>query len=568
MNSRQFVLRVLLALAALLLTGVLPARAQTSVSINVTTTNDEIQSNGNCSLREAILAANTNQAVDRCPAGANLDTINLPAGIYNFKIGGIDEDLGRTGDLDLGTNIKIVGEGIDTTIIDGQELDRLLHITAAEATVWISDLTLRNGNLHGYWIDGPQKFNPGGGIYNLGMLTLTSVRVYSNEINSGPVDTEGGYSDGGGIYNSGTLIATDTRIDHNETDLEGGGVTSPGKIIFTRVILEGNQGYYSSGLMLGDATGNIIRDSRISNNHVIEMQFAGESAIRLSGDGELLVERTSITGNGGCAIHSDGTLTLRQVIVAHNMGFEDPPTMRLNGVTNISDSTFYDNEGHLLMEVGDNAPVRIERSTFANSEGDEIKGSAIRVNWGRVKLLNSTVTGMGGPQTILVEYGKLTLEGDTIVDNFVTDRGLVVLENGSLIMHNTILANSRHADTGQLVPDCRIVPGTAISQGYNILGNVEGCNWPMIATDQRGEGSAHIDPLLGPLHNNGGITETRALLPGSPAIDHGDPTVFLPIDQRGVTRPQGERIDIGAFELKLPLSVMDSLWMPVILHDE
>ncbi len=56
-----------------------------------------------------------------------------------------------------------------------------------------------------------------------------------------------------------------------------------------------------------------------------------------------------------------------------------------------------------------------------------------------------------------------------------------------------------------------------------------------------------MDPLLGPLADNGGATQTFALLPGSPAIDAGQST-GCPPDQRGVVRPQGAACDIGAFE--------------------
>jgi hypothetical protein len=56
------------------------------------------------------------------------------------------------------------------------------------------------------------------------------------------------------------------------------------------------------------------------------------------------------------------------------------------------------------------------------------------------------------------------------------------------------------------------------------------------------------DPLLGPLADNGSPTQTHALLNGSPALDAGDSATCLPIDQRGVTRPQGNDCDIGAYE--------------------
>jgi hypothetical protein len=56
------------------------------------------------------------------------------------------------------------------------------------------------------------------------------------------------------------------------------------------------------------------------------------------------------------------------------------------------------------------------------------------------------------------------------------------------------------------------------------------------------------DPLLGPLQNNGGPTETHTLLLGSPAIDAGDNTACPATDQRGVAQPEGAACDIGAYE--------------------
>ena len=64
-----------------------------------------------------------------------------------------------------------------------------------------------------------------------------------------------------------------------------------------------------------------------------------------------------------------------------------------------------------------------------------------------------------------------------------------------------------------------------------------------VATDKIG-----VQPLLGPLADNGGPTQTHALLAGSPAIDAGDDTAAPATDQRGVARPQGARSDIGSVE--------------------
>lgn len=65
------------------------------------------------------------------------------------------------------------------------------------------------------------------------------------------------------------------------------------------------------------------------------------------------------------------------------------------------------------------------------------------------------------------------------------------------------------------------------------------------------------DPRLGPLADNGGDTQTHALLLDSPAIDSGDDTTCLPADQRGVMRPQGAHCDRGAYELAAPTARTD-----------
>jgi predicted outer membrane repeat protein len=65
-----------------------------------------------------------------------------------------------------------------------------------------------------------------------------------------------------------------------------------------------------------------------------------------------------------------------------------------------------------------------------------------------------------------------------------------------------------------------------------------------------GDGNSTADPLLGPLQDNGGFTQTHLPAPGSPAIDAGDPANCSGVDQRGVPRPQGPRCDIGSVEVQ------------------
>src|SRR5262249_47575276 len=114
----------------------------------------------------------------------------------------------------------------------------------------------------------------------------------------------------------------------------------------------------------------------------------------------------------------------------------------------------------------------------------------------------------------------------------------------------TVVWNSIIAENSGLASD--VSGDTFLSLGHNLIGSA-GSSFAPAEGDQVGTASARIDPLLGPLQNNGGPTLTHALLPGSPAIDRG--ANVNAIDQRGTPRPRdgdgnGTPVsDIGAFEL-------------------
>src|SRR5947208_17077393 len=110
-------------------------------------------------------------------------------------------------------------------------------------------------------------------------------------------------------------------------------------------------------------------------------------------------------------------------------------------------------------------------------------------------------------------------------------------------MSNTIIANN--VDAGGEAPDCT---GQISSQGYNLVQNPAGCALVGGPGDITGE-----DPKLRPLANNGGPTQTRALLRGSPAIDAGNPAppgsrgaACQARHRRGRARPQDDHGDGGA----------------------
>jgi hypothetical protein len=88
-----------------------------------------------------------------------------------------------------------------------------------------------------------------------------------------------------------------------------------------------------------------------------------------------------------------------------------------------------------------------------------------------------------------------------------------------------------------------------VSEGYNLVGQTDGSSgWK--GTDLQGTSAHPLDPVLGPLQDNGGSTPTHALLLGSPALGSGDPANLMTLDQRGTVRFGflGTPTDIGAFE--------------------
>jgi hypothetical protein len=113
--------------------------------------------------------------------------------------------------------------------------------------------------------------------------------------------------------------------------------------------------------------------------------------------------------------------------------------------------------------------------------------------------------------------------------------GVAVFFGGTITTRNTIIVLNM-ASTG---PD---VYGNLGSQGHNLLGNPQDASgW--VDTDL-----LHVDPLLDPsgLQSNGGPTQTIAPLPGSPALNAGDPAQLGVADQRGVIRAGG--VNIGAYQ--------------------
>ena len=136
--------------------------------------------------------------------------------------------------------------------------------------------------------------------------------------------------------------------------------------------------------------------------------------------------------------------------------------------------------------------------------------------------------------------------------------------NGSLQLANTIIATNTVATGITAGPDCNTTTGSATSLKNNLIGDISFCSGITngVNGDQTGNGVTPLDPLLGPLADNGGPTQTMALKPGSPAIATGlgsTCTGFTinDVDERGFPRRTAARggvCDIGAYDTSEPVS--------------
>jgi CSLREA domain-containing protein len=206
--------------AALVVAG--PAPQVLAATIAVNTTADEVNSDGDCSLREAIITANSVAPSDACTAGGGADTIAVPAGTYTLTIPeDVTPDDAEDGDLDVASEITLDPTGV--VIIDGGDVQRVFDVLVGPGVaLTASDLTIRNGSDSG----------DGGGIDSKAGLTLTGVTLSGNESESG----------GGGLnVDSGTATLANVTISGNLADGSGGGLSvAGGTVILSNVTVANN----------------------------------------------------------------------------------------------------------------------------------------------------------------------------------------------------------------------------------------------------------------------------------------------------------------------------------------
>ncbi len=349
--------------------------------------------------------------------------------------------------------------------------------------------------ISGLTISNGRADNVGGGVINnLGNLTLRDCVITGN--------TSG---DGGGLYNNSVMTIENCTFRQNFADFGGGGFYNDGfggnaQATLTNCLFDNNS--------TGGAGGGIFCSGD-----------AGTVVLNLTG---CTFTNNTADNNGGALFNNEG------------MG---------NAILTVDDSTFADNDapfgnGGALFNDG---TANITGSTISGNTAGSDGGGIFNTN--TCTLINSTVAGnhadvgLGGG----LNGGSFTLRHCTVANNVAAN--VSGINAASPVLGHTIVANN--VANGFPNPDLN---GPITSEGFNLIGNSTGGSG-FVASDQQ-----NVDPKLDSagLQNNGGTTQTIALLQGSPAINGGNSAFSGPptTDQRGAGFPRvtGRRIDIGAFE--------------------
>jgi predicted outer membrane repeat protein len=401
-------------------------------------------------------------------------------------------------------------------------------------------------------------------------------------------------AEGGGIRTWEHLNIANCTVTGNYALVTGGGVSVAGNLTMTGCTISGNTSAGGGGgiRVSSDFGGATITNSTISSN------IAGTDGggIRARVADTVTVTNSTISGNsagddgGGIDNRNGGDLTVINSTISDNTaGSYGGGIANREGQLTVTGSTISGNTasfgGGILGRDG--VTISINGSTISNNQAPNSNGGGIEVFFATLNISNSTISGnvtaSGGG--ILSYYSTTTIVSSTISGNRATSIGGGILKYyGTLnVFHSTITGNHANSQGGGIQSlglatglDHTIVADNTMGVGFvsdqdvfgaaaarfSLIGNNFGATITNNGGNLIGTPTSQVDPMLETLANNGGLTWTHALKPGSPALEAGDPAAVAGIgnvplrDQRGAPFVRvfdndgvgGARIDIGAFE--------------------
>jgi len=277
--------------------------------------------------------------------------------------------------------------------------------------------------------------------------------------------------------------------------------------------------------------------------------FACSGPTTVVTDQEIVIDRdVMLDGGGNLRVDGDSDHTVFSVAGGVRAELEG---IKVTGGNGTWAGGIHNNEDGLLILVD---------CTVSGNTG--VSGGGIS-SLGQLTILHSTISGntanIGGgilnSADDLASIQRSTISGNTADFNggaIANNRGLLILQDVTIAANQTVVPLGDDLVTGGTVSmrntlfegTCTPVP--VDSEGGNIESPGNTCGLDESEGDQ-----IDISPQalgLGPLQDNGGLTETHGLREGSVAIDAV--ACINPTDQRGVSRPQGVGCDVGAFELE------------------
>lgn len=333
--------------------------------------------------------------------------------------------------------------------------------------------------------------------------------------------------------------------------------------------------------------------------YVLGLSGADED-LAASGDLDVRDDLT-VTGAGAIAtiidgggldrvLHISGTVTISQLGIRNgNASVEDSGCgAQGGGVCNVgtlvmSDVTISGNTAADAGGILNAGMLTLRNATVSGNDATRSGGGIVTLPGATTTLVNVTASGnhagfIGGglyqdASASDCEAATLKMNNVTIADNHAGSSGgglstRGVFCDGRLVLppvsfSNTLIA----ANAAPYAPDCA---GIMTSAGYNLIADTTDCYVVGDATGNKLDATA----ALAPLQANGGAVETHALLPGSAALDAGNPigtgsaaNACELTDARGMARPSGARCDIGAFEAtRCPTTPRLGCRIPAVRH--
>jgi hypothetical protein len=355
--------------------------------------------------------------------------------------------------------------------------------------------SLRGAIMESNALPGPDSITLPAGIHVMGsrmQITEDVTIVGAGQATSIIRGRGGGNGVSGLIISSAATVAIEnltlTRLFAGRGDFDGGAILNHGSLTLTDVTVSRNRTASNGGGIANTATGDLTLINAT------------------------LFRNKALHGSGG-AIANGGTLTIIDSTFERNRAI-DGGGLVTHGPVTATNVTFAKNNAGIGGGISNLDLVALTNCTFKRNRAKQDGGA----------LVNRPDLG-----------GEAHLVNCTLADNTALRGGAIgrypQVGDVNATMHNTIVVGRRSCSS------------SVNSLGHN-LDSETTCG-----LSAAGDQSA-VNPLLEPLDDYGGPTQTLALPPGSAAVDAGDPAGCPAADQRGVPRPQGSACDIGAFELQ------------------